>query len=95
MHIYANAKILRHINAESFLLLEFTGSSAHAARHMRPGVSPGALAAIVPPRIEKRRCRSTAFPRIVRLDGARKLRPYSESMNPRRRSLTVVSFSSA
>ena len=53
MHIYAHMKILRHINAESFLLLEFTGSWAHAARRMRPGVSPGALAAIVPPRIEK------------------------------------------
>ena len=65
MHIYAHAKILRHINAESFLLLEFTGSWAHAARRMRPGVSPGALAAIVPPRIEKRRCRSTAFYKVI------------------------------
>ena len=58
-------KILRHINAESFLLLEFTGSWAHAARRMRPGVSPGALAAIVPPRIEKRRRRSTAFYKVI------------------------------
>ena len=52
MHIYAHAKILRHINTESFLL-EFTGSWAHAARRVRPGASPGALTAIVPPRIEK------------------------------------------
>ena len=65
MHIFAHAKILRHINAESFLLLEFTGSSAHAARRMRPGVSPGAFAAIVPLRIEKRRCRSTAFYKVI------------------------------
>lgn len=65
MHIYAHAKILRHINAESFLLLEFTGSWAHAARRVRPGASPGALAAIVPPRIEKRRCRSTAFHKVI------------------------------
>ena len=65
MHIYAHMKILRHINAESFLLLEFTGSWAHVARRMRPGVSPGALAAIVPPRIEKRRRRSTAFHKVI------------------------------
>ena len=65
MHIYAHAKILRHINAESFLLLEFTGSWAHAARRVRPSASPSALAAIVPPRIEKRRCRSTAFYKVI------------------------------
>ena len=64
MHIYAHTKILRHRNTENFLL-EFTGSWAHAARHMRPGVSPGALATIVPPRIEKRRRRSTAFYKAI------------------------------
>ena len=46
MHIYAYTKILRHINTESFLLLEFTGSSAHAARRMRPSASPGTLVVI-------------------------------------------------
>ena len=48
MHIYAHAKILRRINAESFLLLEFTGSSAHAARRMRSSASPGARVVIDP-----------------------------------------------
>ena len=61
MHIYAHAKILRHINAESFLLLEFTGSWAHAGRRVRPGASPGALAAIVPPRIEKGNAEAPPF----------------------------------
>lgn len=66
MHIYAHAKILRHINAESFLLLEFTGSSAHAARRMRSSASPGARVVIDPlERIEKRQRRSAAFHKVI------------------------------
>ena len=97
MHIYAHKKILRHINAEGFLLIELTGSWAHAggarethciSRHSRRNRLARAH--------RKRRRRSAAFHGShLKIDRARKPCPYSESMNPRRRSLTVVSFSSA
>lgn len=89
-------KILRHINAESFLLIEVTGSWAHAARRMRPGASPGARVVIDPlEHIKKAAPKHHLSQNHLRFDGTRKHCPYSESMNPRRRSLTVVSFSSA
>ena len=48
MHIYAYTKILRHINAEGFLLIELTGGQAHTTRRKRPSASPGARVVIDP-----------------------------------------------
>lgn len=48
MHIYAHTKILRHIDAESFLLIVFTGAGRTPAGRMRPSASPGARVVIDP-----------------------------------------------